>query len=117
MELLFAEWIILIELFVVHGILRDFFLEIIFLFVRKAWARHAGDERRDLLGFFISESSRRKIGHGVSDDSSKRIRARCTGAVVPGALSPQGSRFLVADLHSLTILAVARDALIKEKFL
>src|SRR4051812_23766673 len=54
-------------------------------------ARPRIDERRELLGFLVGETSRAEIRHRVANDAGECVDARRSGAVVPRIWSPQRS--------------------------
>ena len=95
---------------VVDRVGRNLRADVVPLLERIARPRLRVDERGDLLRFLVGQAARIQIRHRVADDAGQRVDARRAGAVVPRSGAPQRTGLLVADLHALTVGAVAGRA-------
>src|SRR5262245_13400302 len=95
---------------IVDGVDRHLGGRVVQMLVGIDRPRLGRDVRGDVLSVFVAQAAGVQIGHRVADDAGKCVHARRAGAVVPGRVAPQGTGLLVADLHALSVRAVARRA-------
>src|SRR5439155_991857 len=95
---------------IVDGVGRHLRPRVVPILERKDRPRLRRDVGGHLLRLFVAEAAGRQVRHRVANDAGQRVDARCAGAVVPRLGPPERSRLLVADLHALSVDAVARGA-------